>query len=294
MLRRGAFCVLGRTFWRFACAVWDRIVTFAGANRPQNVYFVVKTAFTYIIIATIALVVVCCTHSEPPRTWVKPHALSSHSEVYAEQDPEETAEEVVPDTVAPVSSKYYVHSVKVKRLPGTFRQLFNDSNYLQLEAAEKIGVGPVTDLYSSYNLQRPIVKIASCEQYQLDELRHSMPYLVPHAAKLLAEIGQRFADTVRARGGHEQRIKVTSVMRTDNTVKRLRRRNRNSVIDSAHRFGTTFDISFSHFIPMDSTFIVSQGDLKNVLAEILYDLREENRCYVKYERKQSCFHITAR
>jgi hypothetical protein len=34
--------------------------------------------------------------------------------------------------------------------------------------------------------------------------------------------------------------------------------------------------------------------LKAVLAEVLRDLREEGRCYVKYEIKQACFHITAR
>ena len=34
--------------------------------------------------------------------------------------------------------------------------------------------------------------------------------------------------------------------------------------------------------------------LKMVLAEVLYDLRKAERCYVKYELKQGCFHITAR
>ena len=30
------------------------------------------------------------------------------------------------------------------------------------------------------------------------------------------------------------------------------------------------------------------------MAEILNDLRNHGRCYVKFERKQSCFHITVR
>jgi hypothetical protein len=34
--------------------------------------------------------------------------------------------------------------------------------------------------------------------------------------------------------------------------------------------------------------------LKNLLAEVLYDLQTHDRCYVKFERHQSCFHITAR
>lgn len=31
-----------------------------------------------------------------------------------------------------------------------------------------------------------------------------------------------------------------------------------------------------------------------VLAMVLRDLKREERCYVKHERKQGCFHITVR
>ena len=60
-------------------------------------------------------------------------------------------------------------------------------------------------------------------------------------------------------------------------------------------FGTTFDISYSKFIcdNPDATHRTFE-DLKNMLAEVLYDLKQEGRCYVKYESKQSCFHITTR
>ena len=33
---------------------------------------------------------------------------------------------------------------------------------------------------------------------------------------------------------------------------------------------------------------------KSILAEVLEDQRLMGTCYVKYERHQSCFHITAR
>lgn len=33
---------------------------------------------------------------------------------------------------------------------------------------------------------------------------------------------------------------------------------------------------------------------KSILAEVLNDMREMGVCYVKYEKNQSCFHITAR
>lgn len=34
--------------------------------------------------------------------------------------------------------------------------------------------------------------------------------------------------------------------------------------------------------------------LKSVLADVLQDLRLQKKCYVRYEFKQGCFHITAR
>ena len=128
-----------------------------------------------------------------------------------------------------------------------------------------------------------------------DELSHSYPFLKPHAADLLGEICRRFQDSLRARGGGAYRPKVTSLLRTPLSVGKLRRVNRNATGESAHQYATTFDISYSKFICDNAgdthrTF----EDLKNLLAEILYDLRAQGRCYVKFEYRQSCFHITTR
>ena len=214
----------------------------------------------------------------------------------------EQCEVVKPDvgsgkTVADTPSaqaKMIVHSIPVHIVPGRLRSIFNDTNGMHISAAESIGIKPIKSLRDAYNLQRPVVRIATNEHYTVDSLTHSMPFLVPEAAQLLDDIGRRFADTIRARGGHEYRIKVTSVLRTDRSVAKLRRRNRNASEQSAHCYATTFDISYAKFICLDSTFIVSLADLKNILGEILYDERDKGRCYVKFETKQGCFHITAR
>ena len=111
----------------------------------------------------------------------------------------------------------------------------------------------------------------------------------------LHDIGKAFMDTVEARtGGHKCQIKVTSVLRTDNSIKRLKKRNVNATEASCHIYGTTFDISWIRFNYCDPNYIMYTEDLKNVLAEILYKMREQGRCYIKFERKQSCFHITTR
>lgn len=191
-------------------------------------------------------------------------------------------------------TKMIVHSIPVHIVPGRLRNIFNDTNGTHLAAAESIGIKPISCMRDAYNLRRPLVRIRSNEYYTIDSLTHSMPFLVPEAANLLADIGRRFADTIRARGGHEYRIKVTSVLRTDRTVAKLRRRNRNATGQSAHCYGTTFDISYAKFICNDSSFIVSLADLKNILGEILYDERAKGRCYVKFEIKQGCYHVTTR
>jgi hypothetical protein len=140
-----------------------------------------------------------------------------------------------------------------------------------------------------------VVKIKSCPEYYVADLTHSLPYLIPEAANLLSEIGHRFNDTLKARGGGYYRLKVTSLLRTNASVRRLRRVNRCAVDSSAHRFGTTFDISYTRFM-LDKRGGVNrrQEDLKNMLAEVIYAVREEGKCYVKYERKSGCFHITTR
>ncbi len=184
--------------------------------------------------------------------------------------------------------------MKINGIGGTIGSVFRDSNYLHYEVAEANGIVPVASPDDMRSLRRPLVRLASCREYYVDSLTHSYPYLVPRAAELLGEIGRRFNDSLAARGGGSYRIKVTSVLRTPATVRRLRRVNRNASDSSAHQFATTFDISYSKFICDSITVNRTQEDLKNLLAEVLFAIRNEGRCYIKHERRQACFHITAR
>jgi hypothetical protein len=188
-----------------------------------------------------------------------------------------------------------VHSLKnIRPLPGRYYVLFGDSNATQLTAAKALGISPISDLRSAYNLRATIRKIYTCDAFVVDSLYHSMPYLVPKAADLLHDIGVAFTDSVIAKGGKRYKVKVTSIMRTESTLSELRRSNRNASTQSCHRYGTTFDVSYSKFICCDSSYVVSLYDLKCVLAEILYKMKQQGRCYVKYEVKQGCFHVTVR
>lgn len=184
--------------------------------------------------------------------------------------------------------------MRINPLGMTLRRAFNDSNYLHIATAEKIGIKPVNSLRNAWEGGRKLQRLESCEAFYLDNLTHSLPYLVPKAHKLLTDIGLAFRDSLRQRGGGDYRVKVTSVLRTPRLVKRLRRRNRNAVDTSAHLYGTTFDISYAKFICDSTRTPRTQEDLKNLLGEVVDQMRRQGRCYVKYEYKQACFHITAR
>ena len=192
-----------------------------------------------------------------------------------------------------------IADAEIHRLPTYIEQrplkvIFNDTNDLQLVAARQNGIRPVTTLSDAYHIDKPLIRIYSCDAYMLDDLKASVPYLVPKAAQLLKEIGYAFQDTVRKRGGKEYRIKVTSVMRTNYSVAKLRRRNRAATENSCHLYGTTFDISWVKFDCMDPSMVVSLEDLKNILAEVVQDFRRQGRCYAIFERKSGCLHITVR
>ena len=192
-----------------------------------------------------------------------------------------------------------ITNAEIHRLPTyidqrPLKEIFNDSNALQLVAAEKNGFKPVNSLREAYRINRPLIRIYSCDAYMVDDLTASVPYLVPKAAQLLKEIGYAFQDTIRKRGGKAYRIKVTSVTRTVHSVSQLMRRNRSATENSCHQYGTTFDISWVKFDCLDPSMVVSLEDLKNILAEVVQSFRKQGRCYAIFERRSGCLHITVR
>jgi hypothetical protein len=83
-------------------------------------------------------------------------------------------------------------------------------------------------------------------------------------------------------------------------VKRLQKSgNVNASSNSAHNYATTIDITYSRFDKIETRLLrryesVNTELLKSVLGEVLMELQKEGKCYVKYEKKQHCFHITSR
>lgn len=63
--------------------------------------------------------------------------------------------------------------LRTRRFSSNFHRMFNDSNYVQISAADSVGISPVIDAASAWNLRRPIVRINGCEYYFVDTLKHS-------------------------------------------------------------------------------------------------------------------------
>lgn len=179
------------------------------------------------------------------------------------------------------SFKYFRH----------YQRTFNDLNDKHLKAARQWGIRPVA---SGEDLQRQKSKLNSLRSgryYELDKLTHSVPYLVPKAEELLQKIGKNFRDSLDSKGLPDRKIIVTSVLRTAGTIKNLRKKNINASANSAHVYGTTFDIAYARY---KGAAKEETDKLKSVLAEVLQDLRKQKKCFVRYEFKQGCFHVTVR
>ena len=181
----------------------------------------------------------------------------------------------------------------------SYKRSFGDLNDTHMAAAKKIGVKPLKDREAAERLGNKVMEIKNGDLYQVDSLTHSIPFLVPKASALLDSIGANFLDSLENKGLNPNQVIVTSVLRTQDDVKKLRRVNANASANSVHMFGTTFDISYKRFFkvedpdgrPMQD---VRADTLKLVLSEVLRDLKKKDLCYIKYELKQGCFHITAR
>lgn len=186
---------------------------------------------------------------------------------------------------------------RIYSVPG-FEKSFPDANDVQLLAAQQWGVSPVADSTEAARSKKSLVYIGACPYFYVDRLRDSSPYLVPRAAVLLQDIGRNFFDSLQVKGIPLHKIIVTSVLRTKADVARLQRKNANATVNSCHLYGTTFDVCYNRYktveAPGEHRREVRNDTLKWVLAEVMRDMREQDRCYVKYEVKQGCWHITVR
>jgi hypothetical protein len=140
-----------------------------------------------------------------------------------------------------------------------------------------------------------LVKIRSRKKYVVGVMAYSSPYMTPDSKKLLDEIARRFSEKTSQKGLYGARFIVTSMTRKTESVKKLRKFNRNASENSPHLYGNAFDISYKRFVVRK--WILTNCDqkyMKEALAEVIWQIRQEKKCWATYEKGQSCFHVVAR
>ena len=183
------------------------------------------------------------------------------------------------------------------KFSGNYNREFNDLNDLHIVSAIKNGITPLEVRDDTIHQLKKLVRLPDeLELYTSYDITHSIPYLVPSAAKLFVDITQAFRDSLYSKELPLYKLTLTSITRTDDDIVRLTKRNINASNNSAHRYGTTFDVSWKRFDKVDhhGQDELLPERLKLVLAQVLFDLKENERCYIKHERQQACFHITVR
>lgn len=142
---------------------------------------------------------------------------------------------------------------------------------------------------------RRLFRVKTGRRFIVEKMSYSYPYLTKDSKDLLDEIGSRFSRKIEMNGLKGSRFFITSMTRTSEKLKGLGDRNGNVSENSPHLNGNAFDISYARF-----SFIklfVTECDkwyLKEALAEVIWELRKEKKCWATYERKQGCFHIVSR
>lgn len=243
---------------------------------------------------------------EPPKSLEnaeESRALDNSESPESPESPEnsensDTTEQPATPVVAASHTRYVPDGGPYHRIlsVSSYQECFPDSNDVQLESARRWGVTPVRDRADAELRKDELVYMAASPYYAVAPLHASIPYLVPRAAVLLHDIGQAFFDSLQVKGLPLHHFIVSSVLRSEADVLKLRRVNRNATEHSCHLYGTTFDINYNRYQSVEhpDRELVGGDRLKWVLSEVLDDMRRQGRCYVKYEVRQPCFHITVR
>jgi hypothetical protein len=141
-----------------------------------------------------------------------------------------------------------------------------------------------------------LVKISSNKYYAVNWLTHSHPYLTPEAKRLLDDIGKRFRDKLDEQGLGKYAYQISSLLRTQESQRRLRGSNGNATRNtSSHLYGTTFDVPYATVIKRPLPWVkveVADARAIRLLSETIGELRREGRCVVVTEKYEKCFHIT--
>jgi hypothetical protein len=140
-----------------------------------------------------------------------------------------------------------------------------------------------------------LVKVRSGGSYTVEKMRFSYPCVTKDSKYLLDEIARRLREKASQKGINGVKFFITSMTRRTDNIKSLRRFNGNASVNSPHLYGNAFDISYKRFVA--NKWVLTNCDmkfLKEALAEVIWQLRAEKKCWATHEKIQNCYHIVSR
>lgn len=174
-------------------------------------------------------------------------------------------------------------------IPSIPEELITKEYDKHLFAGESNGFGAIEN-ESHFNKlieEKQLVLINQGKGYEVMALTHSHPYLTPYSKVVLEELGQAFQTLTDT----ESYFMLTSVTRTPEQQKSLRRRNKNATSgESSHSYGVSFDISYIRFNGKKNWNRSKQKKLEKILNEF----QDAGKILFIKEKKQSCYHVTVR
>ena len=161
---------------------------------------------------------------------------------------------------------------------------FQDKQAKQERAYRNEGIKPQKELNGLDRLKRRriLMVIPDREYFKIDNnMIHSRPYLLPKAISFLDTLGRRYQNRL---GSYPlEAFVITSATRSISSLSKLNKININASKSSLHLRGKTFDISYLQF-KNDST--------RSAFILTLKELKDQKKCFVKFEENQHCLHIT--
>ncbi len=131
--------------------------------------------------------------------------------------------------------------------------------------------------------KRKLLKLTSTPLYTVRPLSHSQPFILLKGQIFIDELARLYEKKCIRDSLNYVPFTISSVTRSIESVKRLGAVNLNSIENSAHLRGKTFDISYRAFN--------NNNKQNEAFISVLRDMRLQGRCYVKFE-KNGCLHIT--
>ncbi len=167
-------------------------------------------------------------------------------------------------------------------------EYFQDGISTHADAYKKSRLTPRKNFQELDNLvlSGKLTEMTSCERYTVAPMNNSRPYLLPEGKLFVEGLATAYKMKCEEKGIDYEPFVITSATRTTESVKALRKINKNAINNSAHLHGRTLDVSY--------LWNSNKHIQKKCLIAALKEMRDEGLCYVKYEDNQHCLHITAR